>query len=273
MNAIRKNLPLHSILAMSLMAFSAQSFSAQSKETPEARSETKPSIVLVHGAFAESSSWNGVAARLLSRGYPVVAAANPLRSVKGDAAHLDGVVASITGPVVLVGHSYGGLVISNADNSGHKIKALVYVAAFAPEAGETASGLSARFPGSSLGSALASPVALQDGGNDLYIRQDRFHDQFAADIPDADAAAAAVAQRPITDKALNEPSGTPLWTSIPSWSIYGSQDKNIPAAALAFMAKRAQSKRAVAIDGASHVIMISHPDEVASLIIEAAEAR
>lgn len=268
MNTLMKKAALYWILAMSLMAFSVQS-----KEKELAQPETKPTIVLVHGAFAESSSWNGVTARLLSRGYPVVAAANPLRSVKGDAAYLDGVVGSIKGPVVLVGHSYGGLVISNADNSGRRIKALVYVAAFAPEAGETAAGLSARFPGSSLGSALAPPVALQDGGNDLYIRQDRFHDQFAADISDADAAAAAVAQRPITDKALNEPSGTPVWTSIPSWSIYGSEDKNIPPAALAFMARRAQSKRTVAIDGASHVVMMSHPDEVAGLIVEAAQSR
>jgi pimeloyl-ACP methyl ester carboxylesterase len=268
MNTLTKKPAFYWILAMSLMAFSAES-----KEKETAQPETKPTIVLVHGAFAESSSWNGVTARLLSRGYPVVAAANPLRSVKGDAAYLDGVVGSIKGPVVLVGHSYGGLVISNADNSGRRIKALVYVAAFAPEVGETAADLSARFPGSSLGSALAPPVALQDGGNDLYIRQDRFHDQFAADIPVADAAAAAVAQRPITDKALNEPSGMPVWTSIPSWSIYGSQDKNIPAAALAFMAQRAQSKRTVAIDGASHVVMMSHPDEVASLIVEAAQSR
>lgn len=268
MNSLMKQLPLYCILAFGLMAFSAQS-----KENEAAQLGSKPTIVLVHGAFAESSSWNDVTVRLLSRGYPVVAAANPLRSVKGDAAYLDGVVGSIKGPVVLVGHSYGGSVISNVDNSGHKIKALVYVAAFAPEAGETAAGLSARFPGSSLGSALAPPVALPNGGNDLYIRQDRFHDQFAADIPSADAAAAAVAQRPITDKALNEPSGAPAWASIPSWSIYGNQDKNIPAAALAFMARRAQSKRAVAIDGGSHVVMMSHPDEVASLIVEAAQSR
>lgn len=268
MKTLAKKTALYWILATSLMAFSVQS-----KDKEVARPEAKPTIVLVHGAFAESSSWNGVTARLLARGYPVVAAANPLRSVKGDAAYLDGVVGSIKGPVVLVGHSYGGLVISNADNSDRRIKAIVYVAAFAPEAGETAAGLSARFPGGSLGQALAPPVALQEGGNDLYIRQDRFHDQFAADISDADAAAAAVAQRPITDKALNESSGTPLWTSISSWSIYGSQDKNIPAAALAFMAQRARSKRVVAIDGASHVVMISHPDEVAGLIVEAAEAR
>jgi pimeloyl-ACP methyl ester carboxylesterase len=265
MNTLKKQLAL-CILASGLMPFFGQSKEA-------GQPEAKPTIVLVHGAFAESSSWNGVTAELLSRGYPVIAAANPLRSVKGDAAYLDGIVGSIKGPVVLVGHSYGGAVISNIDHPKHKIKALVYVAAFAPGAGETAAALAARFPGSSLGPALAPPVALREGGNDLYIRQDKFHDQFAADIADADAAAASITQRPITDKALNEPSGTPAWTSIPSWSIYGSEDKNIPAAALDFMARRAQSKRTVKVDGASHVVMMSHPAEVARLIVEAAESR
>jgi pimeloyl-ACP methyl ester carboxylesterase len=233
----------------------------------------KPTIVLVHGAFADSSSWNGVSARLLARGYPVVAVANPLRSVKGDAAYLDGVVAAIDGPVVLVGHSYGGMVISNAGAAGGKVKALVFVAAFAPEAGESAAELSSRFPGSTLGAALAPPVALPDGGKDLYIRQERFHAQFAADLPAADAAAAAVAQRPVTAAALDEPSGAPTWASIPSWSVYGSADRNIPPEAMAFMARRARARRIVEVDGASHVVMASHPDEVARLIVEAAEAR
>jgi pimeloyl-ACP methyl ester carboxylesterase len=164
-------------------------------------------------------------------------------------------------------------VISNVGNADHKIRALVYVSAFAPEAGESASELSTRLPGSSLGSALLPPVALPDGSNDLYIRQDRFHAQFAADIPAADAAVAAVAQRPVTDKALNEPSGAPTWASTPSWFIYGSKDKNIPPAMMAFMARRSHSRRTVVVDGASHVVMISHPDDVARLIVEAAESR
>jgi pimeloyl-ACP methyl ester carboxylesterase len=266
MNLLAKRLAIFSILALS-----AASLCAQSKQPAPATA--KPTIVLVHGAFAESSSWNGVASRLQARGYHVVAAANPLRGVGSDAAHVEAVLHSISGPVVLVGHSYGGSVISNVGNADHKIRALVYVSAFAPEAGESASELSTRLPGSSLGSALLPPVALPDGSNDLYIRQDRFHAQFAADIPAADAAVAAVAQRPVTDKALNEPSGAPTWASTPSWFIYGSKDKNIPPAMMAFMARRSHSRRTVVVDGASHVVMISHPDDVARLIVEAAESR
>lgn len=254
-----------------LLAFGSIALPAHAREA--AAAAPRPTIVLVHGAFADSSSWNGVSARLLAQGYPVVAVANPLRGVKRDAAFVDGVVGSIDGPVVLVGHSYGGSVISNAGATGGKVKALVFVAAFAPEAGETAAGLSTRFPGSTLGGALAPPVALPGGGHDLYIRQERFHDQFAADIPAADAAIAAVAQRPITEAALNEPSGAPAWASIPSWWIYGGADRNIPPQALAFMARRARARHVVEVDGASHVVMVSHPDEVARLIAEAADAR
>src|SRR5262249_44934108 len=141
----------------------------------------KPTIVLVHGAFADASSWNGVIKILENDGYPVVAAANPLRSVKGDAEYISNIVAGIKSTVVLVGHSYGGSVISGAANGNANVKALVYVGAFAPEAGETAVGLSGKFPGSTLGQALAQPVTLSGGGTDLYIQQDKFHDQFAAD--------------------------------------------------------------------------------------------
>ncbi|MRW93837.1 alpha/beta fold hydrolase [Duganella sp. FT80W] len=231
---------------------------------------TKPTVVLVHGAFADSSSWDGVVAKLEQDGYPVIGAANPLRSVKGDAASVAAVVKSVNGPVVLVGHSYGGSVISAAASGADNVKALVYVAAFAPEAGETAVGLSGKFPGSTLGPTLAPPVALADGGKDLYIQQDKFPQQFAADVPVAKARLMAAGQRPITDAALNEASPAPAWKTIPSWFIYGKADKNIPAAALDFMAKRAQSRQTVVIAGASHVVMTSHPAEVAKLIEAAA---
>ncbi|MBX4941749.1 alpha/beta fold hydrolase [Rhizobium binae] len=231
----------------------------------------KPTVVLVHGAFADSSSWNGVVEILRKDGFQVVAAANPLRSVSSDAAYVSDVVGSIAGPVVLVGHSYGGQVISTAANGHDNVKSLVYVAAFAPEAGESVADLAGKFPGGTLAGALAAPVKLSPGGVDLYIDHAKFHDQFASDVPAEQAALMAAAQRPITEAALTEKSGEPAWKKLPSWFVYGTGDKNIPAAALGFMAERAGSKRTVVVDGASHVVMVSHPEKVAELIEEAAK--
>lgn len=233
----------------------------------------KPTIVLVHGAFADSSSWNGVIRILEADGYPVVAAANPLRSVKGDAKYVGDIVESIKSPVVLVGHSYGGLVISDAANGHANVKSLVYVAAFAPESGETALKLSGEFPGSTLGEALAPPVLLPGGVKDLYILQDKFPDQFAADVPKHDARLMAATQRPITDAALDEPADQPAWKGVPAWFVYGDKDRNIPPQALAFMAQRAQSRETVVVKGASHVVMISHPAAVAKVIEHAAAVK
>lgn len=233
----------------------------------------KPTVVLVHGAFADASSWNGVIKNLHTQGYDVIAAANPLRSVEGDAAYVNSLVKSINGPVVLVGHSYGGSVITDAAAGADNVKALVYVAAFAPDSGENAIDLSGRFPGSSLGAALAPPVPLADGGNDLYISQSKFPAQFAADLPAADAVLMAAEQRPATQAALSGANKSAAWKTIPSWFIYGTGDLNIPPAAHAFMAKRANSRKTVVIDGASHVVMISHPSEVAALIEQAAQPR
>ncbi|MBB2753566.1 UNVERIFIED_ORG: pimeloyl-ACP methyl ester carboxylesterase [Rhizobium aethiopicum] len=231
----------------------------------------KPTVVLVHGAFADSSSWNGVVEILRKDGFQVVAAANPLRGVSNDAAYVSDVVASIAGPVVLVGHSYGGQVISTAANGHDNVKSLVYVAAFAPDTGESVADLAGKFPGGTLGAALAAPVKLSGGGVDLYIDQAKFHDQFASDVPAEQAALMAAAQRPVTDAALNEKSGEPAWKKLPSWFVYGTDDKNIPAAALGFMAERAGSKRTVVVEGASHVVMVSQPQKVADLIEEAAK--
>ncbi|MGO4222886.1 alpha/beta fold hydrolase [Lysobacter sp. TAF61] len=233
----------------------------------------KPTVVLVHGAFADASSWNGVIRILQQDGYTVIAVANPLRSVSGDGAYVSDIVASITTPVVLVGHSYGGSVITEAARGHGNVKALVYVGAFAPAAGETAAGLSGKFPGSTLGPTLAPPVKLATGGSDLYIRQDKFHAQFAADVSQADADLMAATQRPIIEAALNEKSGAPSWAGIPSWFIYGDQDKNIPPKALDFMAKRAKAKQIDVIRGASHVVMVSNPAPVAKLIEKAASAQ
>jgi pimeloyl-ACP methyl ester carboxylesterase len=231
----------------------------------------RPTIVLVHGAFADSSSWNGVITTLHKDGYKTVAVANPLRSVSSDARHVSDVVGSIAGPVVLVGHSYGGQVISNAAKGHDNVKSLVFVAAFAPDAGEAAADLAGKFPGGTIGDTLAPPVKLASGGVDLYIDQTKFHDQFAHDVPADVTVLMAAGQRPITEAALTEKSGEPAWKSLPSYFVYGDGDKNIPAKALAFMAERAGSKRTVVVEGASHVVMVSKPKIVADLIEEAAK--
>ena len=229
----------------------------------------KPTIVLVHGAFAESSSWDGVIDQLTSAGHPVVAAANPLRGLASDAESVSDLVRSIEGPVVLVGHSYGGMVISNVDADAGELGGLVYVCGFAPEPGDSAFTLSERFPGSTLGDTLR-PVPRSDGTTDLYITAERFHDQFCADVPAEQAARMAATQRPATQEALTEPSGErPLWKELPSWFLIG-EDHNIPAELQRFMAERAGARRAVEIPGASHAIAVSRPEATAELILEAA---
>jgi pimeloyl-ACP methyl ester carboxylesterase len=231
----------------------------------------KPTIVLVHGAFAETSSWDAVIAELNRRGYVAIAAANPLRGVAKDAAAVSAMVQSITGPVVLVGHSYGGMVITEAAEGASNVKALVYVAGFAPDKGESSLTLAAKFPGSTLGSAIV-PVKLPDGDQDLYIQPQKFPAQFAADVPAAEAKLMAATQRPVTQAALAEASNAAAWETLPSFVIYGSEDRNIPAALMSFMAERAHALKTVAIDGASHALMVSHPKEVAAFIADAASA-
>jgi pimeloyl-ACP methyl ester carboxylesterase len=232
----------------------------------------KPTVVLIHGAFADGSSWDGVISRLRRQGYPVIAPANPLRRLRSDSDYIRSILNSIRGPIVLVGHSYGGMVISNAAADNRNVKALVFVAGFAPERGESALRLSNRFPGSTLAQTLLGRT-LPGGGTDLYIRQDRFPRQFAADVPPARAALMAVTQRPITQAALADPSGAPAWRSIPSWFVFGSADRNTPPAVHLFMAERARARRTVDITGASHAVPVSHPAAVADLIIEAATSR
>jgi pimeloyl-ACP methyl ester carboxylesterase len=224
----------------------------------------------VHGAFADSSSWNGVISSLLAKGYPVIAVANPLRGVASDSAYLRTVLSDISGDVILVGHSYGGSVITNAAYGESSVKGLVYVGGFAPEAGESAADLSGRYEGGTLGDTLTA-VPLPDGGTDLYIVQDRYHGQFAADSSAAVASVMAVGQRPITEAALNEPSGEPAWKNVPSWFLFGSDDRNIPAASHRFMAERAGSRRTVELAGGSHTVGIPEAAQVVDLIVEAAD--
>lgn len=231
----------------------------------------KPTVVLVHGAFADSSSWNGVVKQLRREGYPVVAAANPLRGLGSDAAYLKEILADIDGPVVLAGHSYGGAVISDAAQGAANVKALVYIAAFLPDKGESAVELSGKFPGSTLGEALRPvPTTLPGGtqGTDLYIEQAKFHRQFAADVPKSTTDVMAVTQRPVTSAALEEGASEPAWKTIPSWVLVATEDLNIPAKAQAFMAERAHAHTTEV--RASHAVSVSRPHDVSRIIEEAA---
>jgi pimeloyl-ACP methyl ester carboxylesterase len=229
-----------------------------------------PTIVLVHGAFAESSSWDRVIDPLLDAGHPVIAAANPLRGLAADAAAVADVVRAVDGPVVLAAHSYGGAVITGVPADAGEIVGLVYACGFAPEPGESAFSLAGMFPGSTLGDALR-PVPRSDGTTDLYITTERFHEQFCADVPAPQAARMAATQRPVTQEALTEPSGErPLWRDVPSWFVIGEDDRNIPAALQHYMAERAGAHRTLEIPGASHAITVSQPEATAELILEAA---
>jgi pimeloyl-ACP methyl ester carboxylesterase len=246
-------------------------FAQAASATTPATAPSEVTIVLVHGAFAESSSWDGVIPKVVAQGYNVIAVANPLRGLRTDSDYVASVLANIKGPIVLVGHSYGGSVITNAAYGHANVKALVYIDGTAPDSGESTAALSARFPGGTLGPALAPPVPLPDGNTDLYIQEEKYPAQFAADVPEAQAKLMFATQRPVTVAALNEPSGTPAWKTIPSWFIYGEMDRNIPPAAHEFMAKRAGAVETIEVKGASHVVMVSHPDEVSQLIERAAQ--
>jgi pimeloyl-ACP methyl ester carboxylesterase len=234
----------------------------------------QPTIVLVHGAFAESASWDRVIDPLVAEGHRVIAAANPLRGLAGDAAAVSDVVRTIEGPVVLVAHSYGGAVITNVDPDAGDIAGLVYVNGFAPEPGESCFQLAGMFPGSMLGEETARPVPRSDGTTDLYIAPESFHDIFCQDVPAPQASRMATTQRPATQEALVEPSGErPLWKTVPSWFLIGEEDRIIPAALQRHMAERARAQRTVAVEGASHAIAVSRPDATLHPILEAAALR
>jgi pimeloyl-ACP methyl ester carboxylesterase len=229
----------------------------------------QPTIVLVHGAFAEPASWDGVIDRLMSAGHPVIAAANPLRGLATDAAAVSDLVRTIDGPVLLVGHSYGGAVITNVDPEAGEIVGVAYVAALAPEPGESVLDLANMFPGGTLGDAVSVPRS--DGTTDLYIHADRFPSQFCADVPAAQAARMAAKQRPVTREALVEPSGeAALWQAVPSFFLFGELDRTTPVALQRYMAARARAHRVTEIPGASHAVPVAHADATAHLISEAA---
>jgi len=235
------------------------------------RAGASPTVVLVHGAFADASGFADVTNRLQRRGYTVIAPANPLRGVASDSTYVASVLATIEGPIILAGHSYGGEVITNAAFGNPNVKALVYVAAFAPAEGETAGQLTGMFPGSQLTEAnlipRPYPISETETGYDAYIRPAVFHRVFCADLPEKVAAAMAAAQRPGALSTLTEHSGPAAWTTIPSWYLVARQDRAIPPATQRFMADRMKAHTREI--NSSHVAMISHPDAVADMILDA----
>ncbi|MFJ4834888.1 alpha/beta fold hydrolase [Streptomyces sp. NPDC088747] len=262
-----------------LLAAGTATLTGVSATTASANSRTgsgpKPTIVLVHGVFADASGWNDTIARLQKAGFPVIAPANPLRDLAHDSAYVSSVVDTLTGPVILVGHSYGGEVITNAGRGHANVKALVYVGAFAPDEGESALQLAGMFPGSELeGALLTRPFPLPDGtlgGLDGYIDPAKFHDVFAGDLPHSTTRVMAAAQRPGSVGGLASGSGVPAWKSLPSWFVIPTADKVIPAELQRFMARRAGSTT-VEVRGASHVVMMSRPDVVVRQILAAHRA-
>ncbi|GGM13664.1 alpha/beta fold hydrolase [Promicromonospora citrea] len=234
---------------------------------------TKQTVVLVHGAYADSSSWNGSISALQEAGHRVVAVANPLRDLEGDAQYLRDVLATIEGPVVLAGHSYGGHVMSHAAEGNPDVTALVYVASFLAEPGESLVDLVEKFPGARLGGAAQpSPYTTPDGttATELTIDPAQFHELFAADVDTTTAAHMAATQRPLALSAFQAPASTAAWRSIPSWVLSATKDEAIPADLSRFMAERADAKL-VEVD-ASHAVTVSRPDVVTATILEAAQA-
>jgi pimeloyl-ACP methyl ester carboxylesterase len=231
--------------------------------------------VLVHGAFADSSSWNGVTERLQREGYTVLAAANPLRGTTSDAAYIASVLAGVPGPIVLVAHSYGGAVITNAATGNPNVTALVYVAALIPDAGEVGADL-LNFPGEGTSSQIVLPPSPEatvtarpfPGGLDFYVNADPFREIFAADLPAEETALLAAAQRPLAAAAFTDASGPPAWKTIPSWALVATQDNTIGTRNTRFMANRAAPSHTVEVD-AAHAVLLSQPQAVVDLIDEA----
>jgi pimeloyl-ACP methyl ester carboxylesterase len=240
------------------------------------KTSVKPTIVLVHGAWADASSWSSVIGELQHDSYTVVAPPNPLRGLAPDSAYLADFLKGIAGPVVLVGHSYGGAVITNAATGNAEVKALVYIDAFIPKQGQTVLELASAQPGSALG---GSPQEVFDfvpfpgapeGDADLYVKPSLFPSAFANGLPRETGAELAATQRPIAANALQEPSGPPAWASIPSWALIGTEDHVIPPAEQRVMAHEAHAKTTEV--EAPHLSMLARPNAVAAVIESAADS-
>jgi pimeloyl-ACP methyl ester carboxylesterase len=230
-------------------------------------------VVLVHGAFADASSWNGVITRLQSKGVPVTAPPNLLRGISADTAYIASTLEQIEGPVLAVGHSYGGAVITNAATNAKNVVGLVYVAAFAPDEGEMLGAVEDGSKDSVLNSALVPRTYPNAGGGsatEFYIDPPKAREAFAGDLSDQEAALIAATQRPISELAFSEPNGPPAWKHLPSWAVVATGDKAAGTDVVRSMAERAGAK-ITELEG-SHVIMVSQPEAVTNVILEAVAA-
>ncbi|HEX6557118.1 MAG TPA: alpha/beta hydrolase [Ktedonobacteraceae bacterium] len=228
-------------------------------------------VVLVHGAFADASSWTGVIERLQKAGVRVTAPANPLRGIAIDSAYLASFLNQMSGPVLAVGHSYGGAVISNAATRASNVVGLVFVAAFAPDGGERLGEVASTSKDSLLGSAqVALHYPTGQGAQtavEFAVNPAHFHEVFAADLPAEQAAVMAATQRPVAEGAFSEPSGVPAWKTLPSWAVVATGDKAAGSDVIRSMASRAGAT-ITEVEG-SHVIMISQPQVVTDVILRA----
>jgi pimeloyl-ACP methyl ester carboxylesterase len=229
------------LAAIPTVALASTGSNAQAAAASDSSTAPKATIVLEHGAWADGSSWSGVVTRLQQAGYTVDVPPNPLRGPASDSAYLASYLASVPGPIVLVGHSYGGFVTTNAATGDSNVKALVYVDAYIPAQGDTINSLTGQFPGSLIAPAALNFVPSPGGVTDAYIQPSQFRNILANDLPASKAAELAAIQRPIAASALTEPSGAPAWTTTPSWAVIGTADHAIPPAAQEFMAARRRS--------------------------------
>jgi len=232
-----------------------------------------PTVVLVHGAFADAGSWAAVTELLLGSGVAVQAPANPLRGIASDSAYIASLLRQIEGPVLAVGHSYGGAIISNAAALAPNVVGLVFVAAFAPELDEKLSDVEGTSRDSALGSALLQrqyPAADGTAAVELYVDPAKFHEVFAADLPAAQSGVLGASQRPVAAAAFDEPNGAPAWKTLPSWAVVATGDKAAGADVILSMARRAGAE-VLELEG-SHLIMVSQPAPVAEVIMTALKA-